>query len=127
MSKHLLIALVSMILTFPVYGDDLYRGNIEALNKAGKPMTWQFDVVYSVDESMSLNGNLTVWGAGPCKGPQKIEGFSDGDVVEFKVLEGSIKDCGGNQFVGKRKSDALVGKYYFQGKFHEVSFKKTAR
>jgi hypothetical protein len=124
MSNHQFVALVSLLFSFPVFGDDLFRGNIDAINKAGKPMTWQFDVAYSIDESMSLNGNLTVWGASPCKGPQKIEGFSDGNTIEFKVIESSMKGCGGNQFIGKVKSDSIVGKYFFQGIFHEVIFKK---
>ena len=121
--KHLLVIASLAISTF-AFAADTYRGNLESTNKVGKTVNWQFDLTYQAKDNKDITGTLRVWGAGPCQGDQPIEGFINDSAIEFKVAEHPVVGCGGNKFVGKIEPDALVGKYFFQGKFHEVTLKK---
>ena len=121
--KHLLVTLSLMISTL-AFASNTYLGSLESTNKVGRTVDYQINLTYQVKENKGLTGTFRVWGAGPCQGDQPIEGFINDSAIEFKVAQHPVLGCGGNKFVGKIESDALVGKLFFQGKFHDITLKK---
>lgn len=106
------------------WAGDAYRGSLESTNLSGRTVTWQLDLALTDVTAADVKGTLRIWGAGPCQGEQPISGTRSGSEIEFVVAEHQVKGCGGNTFKGRLEESQVVGKLFFQKKFHDVVLKK---
>jgi hypothetical protein len=122
--KKLLFLFALCFISTTVFASDIYKTQIESLNRVGRSVTWEIELTIDKKGKEEISGLLKIWGAGPCNGSQPIKGVLVNDNLTFKVIEHEVKGCGNNTFNGKLEPSAIIGKLFFNGKFHDVVFAK---